>query len=127
MNPQVLRIVRFAMLAMLLVFVAVAWNVRSHQAADLPPTASDLGAIRYVGFGLCAAALAGLAVLRGIRQRAPVEKRATLSLIGTALSEGAALLGAVYYFMGGDLLPFAVGLLVFLLSWSILPADPEAV
>lgn len=128
MPPQTLRIIRLAMLAMLLMFAVVAWQVRANRPADVAQTASDLGAIRYVAFGLSAMALAAMAVLRGVRQRAAVEKRTTLSLVGTAFGEAAALLGVVYYFIGGDdLLPFAVGLLVFLLSWSILPADPEAV
>jgi|GEM_PF-3129744 len=128
MTGPKLRIIRFAMLAMLLMFAVVAWKVRAGQPADLAQTAADLTAIRYVAFGLSAAALLAMGVLRGVRQRAAVEKRGTFSLIGTAFGEGAALLGVVYYFIGGsDWLPFAVGLLVFLLSWSLLPADPEAV
>jgi len=123
-----LRLIRFGMLAMLLMFAVVAWKVRAGQPADLQRTASDLSAIRYVAFGLSAAALVAMGVLRGVRQRAAAEKRGTFSLIGTAFGEAAALLGVVYYFIGGsDWLPFAVGLLVFLLSWSLLPADPEAV
>ena len=128
MTGPKLRIIRVAMLVGILLFAGVAWNVRANRPADPAQTATDLSAMRYFAFGLSALALVAMAVLRGVRQRAAVEKRTTLSLIGTAFGEGAALLGVVYYFIGGsDLLPFAVGLLVFLLSWSILPADPEAV
>ncbi|HYH83802.1 MAG TPA: hypothetical protein VEX86_28680 [Longimicrobium sp.] len=128
LNGTKLRIIRFAMLAGLLMFAGVAYYIRSNQPADMPPPASDLAAIRYVAFGMCALALVATWVLRGVRQRAALDKRGTLGLIGTAFGEAAALLGIVYYFIGGDdFLPFAVGLLVFLLSWSLLPADPEVV
>ena len=127
LNGAKLRIIRFAMLAGLLMFAGIAYYIRSNRPADMPPTNTDLAAIRYVAFGMCALALVAMWVLRGVRQRAAADKRGTYSLMGTAFGEAAALLGIVYYFIGGDdFLPFAVGLLVFLLSWSLLPADPEA-
>jgi hypothetical protein len=120
-----LRIVRFAMLTMLLLFVGFAY-VKHRNAQPDPSGGTDLSLLRWVGFGLCVAAIVAMAVLRGVRQRAPVEARGTYGLIGSAVAEGAALFGGIYYFLGGDLAVFAIGLLVFLLSWGILPADPEA-
>lgn len=126
MSGHTLRIVRFAMMAMLLGFVCITWYVHRNAQPDSAATATGLDALRWVGFGLSAAAVAALVVLRGVRQRAPVEARGTYGLIGSAFGEAAALFGAIYYFLGGDLTVFAIGLLVFLLSWGILPADPEA-
>ena len=126
MSASTLRIVRFAMLTMLLLFVSVTHFVQRSAPNDAAASATDLSALRWVGFGLCVAAIVAMAVLRGVRQRAPVEARGTYGLIGSAVGEGAALFGAVYNFLGGDLVVFALGLLVFLLSWGILPADPEA-
>lgn len=122
---QTLRIMRGAMMTMLLVFVCVVWFVQR----DTPPNpeATPLGLFRQIGFAMSVAALVGIVVLRGVRRRAPVEARGTWGLVGSALSEAAALFGGVYYFLGGGLDVFAAGLVVFLLSWTLLPADPEAV
>ncbi|HEX9940187.1 MAG TPA: hypothetical protein VGB15_23840 [Longimicrobium sp.] len=125
MSGQTLRIVRFAMLTMLLGFVCFIWFVQ-RNAGGGGGGAPNLAALRWVGFGLSAAAVAALVVLRGVRPRAPMEARGTCGLIGSAFGEAAALFGAIYYLLGGGLAVFAIGLLVFLLSWGILPADPEA-
>lgn len=125
MSASTLRIVRYAMMTMLLLFAGFAYAMH-RNAQPNPSGATDLSMLRWVGFGLCVAAIVAMAVLRGVRQRAPVEARGTYGLIGSAAGEGAALFGAIYYFLGGDLVVFALGLLVFLLSWGILPADPEA-
>ena len=126
MSASTLRVVRYAMLTMLLLFVGFAYMMHQNAPRDPSAGATDLSMFRWVGFGLCVAAIAAMAVLRGVRQRAPVEARGTYGLIGSAFGEAAALFGGVYYFLGGDLAVFALGLLVFLLTWGILPADPEA-
>lgn len=125
LDANVLRIVRYAMLAGLLLFVGVGY-VHSKAPEPTEP-ARDLSMFRWVGFGMVAAAIVVLGVLRGVRQRAPVERRATFGMIGSAFCEGAGFMGAVYYFMGGGLEVFGAALVVFLASWAILPADPEAV
>jgi hypothetical protein len=126
MSATTLKLVRFAMLTMLLLFVGL--TVYLHQTAppDVERSETNLGAIRMVGFAMAVAMMAGVFVIRGVRQRAPVEKRGTLGLIGTAMGESVALLGAVYFFLGGGLDVFAAGMIVFLASWVLLPADPEA-
>ncbi len=122
-----LRIVRFAMLAGMLLFLGFAQMSRSNRAADGVSPDTNLAMIRLVGFGMAAMALVAIAVIRGVRQRAPVEKRGTYGLIGSAFGEGAGFLGLVYFFLGGDLAVFAAALVAFLASWVMLPADPEAV
>lgn len=126
MSATTLRLVRFAMLTMLLLFVGIAYVAHRNTPPDPSTGGADLSMLRWVGIGLCVVAIIAMTVLRGVRQRALVEARGTYGLIGSAFGEAAALFGAVYFFMGGDLVVFAVGLLVFLLSWGILPADPEA-
>jgi hypothetical protein len=126
LDTNLLRIVRFAMLAGLLLFVGIAYSVHRQAPPDVPQTETDLATIRLVGFGLSVMMMVGILVLRGIRQRAAVERRGTLSLIGSAMGEAAALLGAVYFFLGGGLEVFAAGLIVFLATWTLLPADPQA-
>lgn len=126
MTAATLRIVRYAMLTGLLLFVGITYYVHAN-APEPVETASNLAALRWVGFGMVAAATVALGVLRGVRQRAPVERRGTFGLIGSAFCEGAGFMGAVYYFLGGGLDVFAAALVVFLASWAILPADPESV
>jgi len=121
-----LRLMRVAMLTMLLMFVGITVYVHQSAPPEVPRDPQFLNTLRMVGFALCVAAMVGLFVVRGARQRAPVEKRGTLALIGTAVAESAALLGAVYFFLGGGPEVFAAGLVVFLASWVLLPADPEA-
>ena len=82
--------------------------------------------LRWVGFGLCAAAIFGMALLRQARERADVATRPNLSLIGSALGEAAALFGGVYMLLGGDISIYALAVVVFLASWTFLPADSEA-
>ena len=65
MAPATLRLVRFAMLTMMLLFVGIAWFVH-RNAPEMPAeSASNLPTLRWVGFGLCVAAIVAIAVLRG--------------------------------------------------------------
>jgi hypothetical protein len=127
-NPRLsaatLRIVRYAMLVGVLLFGALAYYQSRNRAPG--DGGADLEALRWVGFTFCAGAIASLVVIRGARRRAAPAARPTLGLIGSAFAEGAALLGAVYMLLGGDAIVFGLGMLIFLASWTLLPADPEA-
>jgi len=125
MTPTSLRVVRYAMLVMLLGFGAFAYS-QSQQAVPDPESLTNLSAIKWVGLGLCAVVIVGIAVMRRIRERMDASRRPTLGLIGSALAEGAALLGAVYMILGGDITVYAIALVLFLSTWTLLPADPEA-
>jgi peptidoglycan/LPS O-acetylase OafA/YrhL len=115
-----LRIVRYSMLVLLLGIGAFAYY------KPQPGDGANLGALRLVGFAMCAGALVAIAVMRGLRAKAQPAARPSFGLIGSAVSEGAALFGAVYMLLGGDPLPYGIGMLIFLASWLLLPADPEA-
>jgi hypothetical protein len=125
MTATSLRVVRYAMLVMLLVFGVFAYTQSQNAVPDAEST-RNLPAIKWVGYGLCAAVIVGIAVIRRVRERTAVPGRPTLGLIGSALAEGAALLGAVYMLQGGDISVYAVALVLFLSTWTLLPADPEA-
>lgn len=115
-----LRIVRYSMLVLLLGIGAFAYY------KPQPGDGANLGALRLVGFAMCAGALVAIAVMRGLRAKAQPAARPSFGLIGSAVGEGAALFGAVYMLLGGDPLPYGIGILIFLASWTLLPADPEA-
>lgn len=128
MTPATLRIVRYAMLAMMLGFGAFAYYQSQHPVPLAPGEQSpDLSLLRWVGLGLCAATIVGVAVMRQLRERADPAARPTFGLTGSALAEGTAMYGAVYMFLGGDIVIFLGGLVLFLATWSLLPADSEAV
>jgi hypothetical protein len=124
MTPAVLRLVRYAMLAGLLLFGAFAYYQSQHRVAD-PDSPTNLGALQTVGFGLCALAIVGIAVLRQVRERSDPAAHGTLGLIGSALAEAAALFGAVFMVLGGSIPVYAIGLVIFISTWTLLPADFE--
>ena len=125
MKPEVLKLLRYVMLTGILLFGGVAYWQGTHR--ELPPDAGQLAAMQWPGYLLCLMAIAGMVYFRRVRARVEPAARATYSLIGTAMAEGAALYGAVYIFLGGGPLIFAFGVLIFLVTWAALPADPEAV
>jgi hypothetical protein len=126
MTPASLRIVRYAMLVGILLFGALAYYQASNRVPMPGEEGADVSMLRWVGLGLCAAAMVGIFVLRGVRERAEAAARPTFGLIGSALAEGAALLGAVIVFLGGDPVVYALGVVLFLATWTLLPADSEA-
>lgn len=123
-SPTTLRLVRYAMLIFLLIFGGIAYRQGTIRIA--PPDPAPLEMFRWVGMGLCVAAMFAIVLFRGIRARVEGSARFTWSLVGSALAEGVTLFGAVILFMGGDIWVYALGLLIFLATWGILPADPDA-
>lgn len=120
MPPATLRIVRFAMGSGLLLFGAVAaWL---GQGAESTPVVQQL---TWVAWGVSAVALLTVHALRHVHARAAPEKRGVVALAGSALAEGAALLGAVLLLLGGEAWPYLAGLLVFVVSWAWLPGGSE--
>src|ERR1051325_11366280 len=107
MTPGVLRIVRYAMLVLLLVFGAFAYYQSTHRVPD-PDSMTNLPMLQYVGFGMCVMAMVGMAVLRQVRERTAEAGRPTLGLIGSALAEAAALFGCVYMILGGSITVYAI-------------------
>jgi FtsH-binding integral membrane protein len=125
LTGPVLKVIRYAMLAFLLLFGAFGYYQSTHRTPD-PDGGANLSRIRWVGYGMCVVAMLGIAFFRRVRERSPVAGRATIGLAGSALAEGAALLGAVYMVLGGGIDVYALGLVLFLATWTLLPADSEA-
>jgi cytochrome c oxidase assembly factor CtaG len=124
LTPASLRIVRYAMLALLLLFGAFAYYQSIHRTPD-PESTTDLSLLQWVGYGLCALTIVGVAVIRQVRERASEAARPTLGMVGSALAEGAAMFGAVFMVLGGGIGVYALGLVLFLATWTLLPADSE--
>lgn len=125
LTAAALRIVRYAMLVFVLAFGAFAYYQSTHRAPPAPGEGGpNLGLLRWVGLGLCAAVVGGIAVIRRIREGADPVARVTLALVGSALAEGAGMFGAVYMLLGGDITVYVVAVVLFLSTWTLLPADP---
>lgn len=122
-HPAQLRIIRaFLFATPVLLGTFAAW-VRHTKGA--PPPNANAALVRWGAYALCAVSLAVMYWFRTLRARRPVEERASYSIIGWALAEGAALLGAVVLLLSGDYGPYAFGLLLMAASWAWFPADPE--
>jgi len=121
-RPQAppLLLIQIAMILGVLMFAGATWFAHSQQAftrATLPQ------GIQYALPVLCVLALSGIAFVR--RMRAAVTdlpQFATLSLIGWAFGEGAALAGCVYYWLTNDPTWALAGIVVMLVGVVMLPA-----
>jgi hypothetical protein len=128
MTPASLRIVRYAMLMVVLLFGAFAYYQSTHTVPLPVPgeDGADVPTLRWVGFALGAGVIVGIAVMRQLRERADVSARPTFGLIGSAMGESVAVFGAVIMLLGGDIAVYALGVLLFLATWTLLPADSES-
>ncbi|HKP76440.1 MAG TPA: hypothetical protein VJT67_13010 [Longimicrobiaceae bacterium] len=118
---------RYAMLVFVLGFGAFAYYQGTHRVPLAPGEegGSDPNLLRWVGLGLCAIVVAGIAVIRRVREQADTAKRSTLALVGSSLAEGSAMFGAVIMFLGGDVVVWVVGTVLLIATFTMLPADPE--
>ena len=94
-TPGALRVIRVALLAGVVIFGTVVFYLtREGPVSDVPAETA-----RYLSFvltGLTAASLAALLVVRSVRENtADREKKSSLTVVGWALGEAPALLGAV--------------------------------
>jgi len=127
MTPGTLRIVRYAMLVFVLGFGAFAYYQGTHRVPLAPgEQGADPNVLRWVGLGLCAIVVAGITVIRRVREeQTDSAKRSTLALVGSALAEGTALFGAIIMFLGGDVVVWVIGTVLLVSTFTLLPADPE--
>ncbi len=127
MTPQVLNIVRFAMLGGVLFFAAIAWFLTSSGQMGAAGNDELAGVLRYVFYGLLVVDLGAMWLVRQRIDRAETfEKKGPLLLIGYALGEGITLYGIVYWLVTGGMLLFFVGLLVFLAAFLVFPVQPAS-
>ena len=117
-----LAVMRLAMLAGVLLFGAVSWWMR--RSAPSPSTvdpqfAEILAALPLVGGSV---ALVAVVILRKALAsvRDPL-RQAPLRLVGWATGELAALVGAVGYFLSGNVTSYLIGLGVLVFTFVALP------
>jgi FtsH-binding integral membrane protein len=118
-NPTNLFIIRASFLTAVLIFGAITYYIHSQS----PPTSTvDPQTLTWIVLGLWGVITASLVVLsRRVRQPAPYARRATLSIVGWALGEMAALLGGLHYFLTGSPDRYGVGLLIFVIALVMFP------
>ena len=119
-----LAIIRIGLLMGVLVFGGVSYVRNRNNPGASGPT--DVHLMRNVGSVIIVAAIAGIIVIRTRLDRARDEaSRISLAIAGWSFGEMAALFGAVYFFLVGDSRWFAVGLVVLLASFMLIPVRGE--
>lgn len=120
MNANRLFILRLAFVAGVIIATAVV----VFQRQRLGQTAGDenlLNTIRYGVWGYSLFALMVALMIRGKRESLSIERQNSLTVVGWAPGEGAALLGIVSHFLGGTVATMTVGILAFAVVLVILP------
>ncbi|MFN8582211.1 MAG: hypothetical protein U0163_14715 [Gemmatimonadaceae bacterium] len=116
------RLLRLALLAGVLVFGAVVWQLR--RSGGAPPAVSDPRTLLVAGRAIWVAALLGCSALFYLilKSRDAVRTR-TLSLVAWALGEVTALYGGVVYLLAGTPLFYQLGLGFMVLCFLAFPGD----
>jgi len=118
-SPQPVQLIRLALITGVLMFGAVILFV--HRQPSWKPGVLPSA----IGYALLAYAIVAVLVARAMRGRVLREpepqRRASLLLIGWAVGEGAALLGAVIFFVTGQGQWYLLGLLAMLTVFAFLP------
>jgi hypothetical protein len=118
-SPQPVQLIRLALIAGVLMFGAVALFVHRQPSwkPGMVPSA--------IGYALLAYAIVAVSIARAMRGRVLREpdpqRRASLLIIGWAVGEGAALFGAVIFFVTGQGQWYLLGLLAMLGVFAFLP------
>lgn len=127
-TPATFNIIRYALLAGVLLIGGVAWFVtRENALGTFDAEAATY--FRYAFYAVfTASALGMLFIHRSLPQATTFPQRVTRCIMGYAVAEGTALFGAVYLFLTGSLQLYIIGLLLFLLAFLVFtPTDPQQV
>lgn len=118
---RTLAVIRIALLVGVLAFGAVSW-IAHRQPTWEPPESSVIVRVHRAVLMSWIAASAILIVLRLRLERARDDaKRRTILIVAWAVSEAAALGGAVDFFLGRDASMFAGGLFVMAAAFILFP------
>ena len=123
-SDATMAIIRISLLMGVLLFGAVSWFLHrdpSRERAD----PESLAALRRAMLAVWVLAIAAILALRPRLGRVTGEARRSFLLIVWAIGEGAALIGGVHYFLGGDPLSFLGGLVVMLGAFLLFPIRQE--
>lgn len=127
-TPATFNIIRFALLAGVLLFGGVAWFItRENDLGTFDAEAATF--FRYTFYAVfTASALGMLFIHRSLPQAETFQQRVTRCIMGLAVAEGTALFGAVYLFLTGSVQLYVIGLLLFLLAFLVfIPAESQQV
>lgn len=115
-----LGVIRIALLTGVLMFGGITWFMQ--RGADWSPADGD--SLRLLRIGMLATwvvAVLLLLVLRARLGRLTEAAGRSMLIIGWAIGEGAALFGAVYYFLSGQAEWYIAGLFVMLAAFILFP------
>lgn len=114
-----LAVIRIAMLSGVLVFGAVVWFLHRQPRAGPPAEGvAQMGRALPIVFG---AVIAALVALRALTGRADAGRARALTVVGWAVGEFAALAGGAHYLLARDPQWYAVGVLILVASYVVLP------
>lgn len=120
---RMLHLIRLAIFGGALMFGLVTWWLRRETP---PPMTTDMGPLRFVGYGLWVSVLLVLAFLRGLFGKATDQaRRATLLIISWSAAESLALFGGVVWFLHGDSRWYVAGMSFMLATFILFPLARE--
>jgi len=120
-------IMRIALLTGVLAFGAFAMYRRSQMLIDPERLQGMLETMRYALWGISAAAVLAALFLRSRLEAATPAMRRSMTFIGWAFGEGAALFGLAMVYAGAALSTGATGVLAFVVVLTLLPVPREPV
>lgn len=114
------QIIRIALFVSALSIGAVAWFLNRNGAFEgAPESFQILRTVFTVVFVTAAAAL--IFIRRRRLATKSAQQAAMLNIAGWGLAEGVALFGAIVLMVTGSLIPFAFGLLMMVVTFTMLP------
>lgn len=116
-----LFIIRIGLMVGVFLFAGITVYRRSSGEVSMPVDAGNLEVLRYLLWAAVAATAAVTLVLKARVEAAEPKKKATLTIIGWSIGEGAALLGTIVHFAGGPVASLAIGVLAFVYALVLLP------
>jgi hypothetical protein len=118
-SGSTLHLIRLAIFGGALLFGSVTWWLRRETP---PPLTTDMGPLRFVGYGLWVSVLVVLAFMRGLFAKATDQaRRASLLITAWAAAESLALFGGVIWFLHGDSRWFVAGMCFLLATFILFP------
>ena len=116
------HIIRLALLIGVASFGAVAWFLRQANAApDIAESSQMLGIAFFV---IVAGSTGAMLFIRKRRADAKTAREAaTMNIVGWALAEGAAFLGAIILLLTGNFVPFVIGVAYMLAAFALFPIE----
>jgi hypothetical protein len=122
-SSAALHVIRLAIFGGALLFGIITWWLRRETP---PPLTTDIGPLRFAGYGLWVSVLVILAFMRGLLAKATEQmRRASLLIVAWAAAESLALFGGVVWFLHGDSRWYVAGICLLLATFILFPLARE--